>query len=216
MSEVSLYRVFLMSEVPLYRVFLMSEVPLYRPSWDGTRCSTGAWFALGKPSDSLITSCHASYKPHVSRTKSNRHRKSSTEGNNCPTEGVSFHRIKPPVGVVTGCQSPDVTFHLPRWCEVVVLRIEKPAFPLCEVSYERGTPVQAELGRDALQHRSLATSSHLEKQVNPTTQSTLHASGSSPDSGEQPRGDGGSAFFYERRVSVSYRGTSLTRNSPSP
>ena len=33
---------------------------------------------------------------------------------------VSFCRIRPLFGVVSGCQSPAVSSHLPRWCEIVV------------------------------------------------------------------------------------------------
>ena len=36
-------------------------------------------------------------------------------------EGVSSHRVKPPFGVVTGCQSLDVSSYLHRRREVVVL-----------------------------------------------------------------------------------------------
>ena len=35
-------------------------------------------------------------------------------------EGVSFHRIIPPFGVVTGFESPNVSSRLPRWREVVM------------------------------------------------------------------------------------------------
>ena len=45
-------------------------------------------------------------------------------------EGVSPHWIEPPFGVVTGCESPDISSHLPRWREVVVFVNECLSPPL--------------------------------------------------------------------------------------
>ena len=97
---------------------LMSEVPLFPPPGLGT---VGALVGCMNTGISNARNCPRHGAGEVLETLG--------RAPHLDAEGVSFHRIMPPFGVVTGFQSPDVSSISLAGVKWSCLRIDEHAFP---------------------------------------------------------------------------------------